>query len=47
MNKEFIKILYAGIILLSSCIIGTAISSLNVYNDIVEMQHQWLLIPKL
>ncbi|MCT4596406.1 MAG: hypothetical protein N4A50_00800 [Vallitalea sp.] len=46
MKQSFILIL-TGIILESSCVIGLAISSLNKFNDPIEMLFSVFLIPNL
>lgn len=46
-KKEYLCFFYAGVILLSACIIGIALSSTNMYNDIFEMRRTILLIPNI
>lgn len=43
-NNKFSNFLYAGILLLSSCIIGAGISSVNIYSD---QYLGSLLVPKI
>ncbi len=43
-NDKFLNILYAGIFLLSACIIGSGISSTNIYS---EKYYDLLVIPKI
>lgn len=46
-QEKFLKILYAGIFLLSACVIGISIASTSRYNDIVRMQNNIYLAPKI
>lgn len=46
-QEKFLKILYAGIFLIAAYIIGISIASTNKYNDIIKMQNNIYLAPKI
>ena len=46
-QEKFLKMLYAGIFLLSACVIGTCVSSISKFNDITDLQYGVLLVPNI
>lgn len=45
MDRKYLYIFISGIFLLSSCVMGTCISSISQYNDLSIIQNHTLLIP--